>query len=206
MADETPSGTGMSKRILGMPMWLVVVGGAAAVSGIYFLWRKHQSSSTPTSTSTTGSGTTTDTTGNEGLSTDQYESLLALLRDIQENQSNEESPEPPPSGTPTGGKPPIQGGNPPRGPEPPVKISPTPAPKPPTSQKRSVTVGKWPAWNSTLWGIAGKEYGQSNNANVNKIYSANEDVIIGNEIRHGMSRTTAQQRKWLYPGESLVIP
>lgn len=212
MAEPTGAPTsGMNKKVLGMPMWLVILGGTTLVAGAYFLYKKNKANAAANTAGTTAT-TTTPQNGDQGLTdTEEYESLLAQLRDLQEQEGSEPNPTPGPPGPPgppgTPGKPgpPIQGGNPPHGPNPPVK-APPPAPAPKPSQKRTVKVAPYPAWNSTLWGIAGKEYGKSDTANVDKIYNANESQIVGQEVRHGMSQATAQQRKWLYPGEVLTIP
>lgn len=214
MADPTPQ-TAPGKKLFGMPMWVVLSGGTALVVGVYMLWKKKQAASTSTSTTdTSGTSTSsTDTTGSTetGLGTDQYESLLALLRDIQSNQGSDTdtnqtvtAPPPVPSGNPTSGTIPLQGGNPPRNPvATPVKATPSPAK---SATTKTVTVAPSPAWNSTLWGISGHEYGTASQAGVDKIYNANKTLINGQEIRHGMTATQAQQRKWLYPGELLTIP
>jgi hypothetical protein len=200
--------TGMNKKILGMPMWLAVSGGAAILAGVYFWYRKKQSAASSSSNSVTSTnGASTDSSGYQGLDTEEYESLLAQLRDLQEQEGSEPNPVPGPPGPPgppgESGGPPLQGGNPPGGGGPvPVKA---PPPNPP-SQKRTVKVAPFPAWNSTLWGIAGKEYGKSDTANVDKIFNANKSLIEGQEIRHGMTRTQADSKKWLYPGEVLTIP
>lgn len=208
MADEPGTGTGMNKKILGMPMWLAITGGAALVAGVYF-WYRNKKSATAASSTTSTNGTSTSDSGNAGLDTEEYESLLAQLRDIQGEEASEPNPAPGPPGPPgppgKPGPPVLQGGNPPGSGKPPVK-APPPAPAPHPTQKKTVKVAPYPAWNSTLWGIAGKEYGKSDTQNVDKIYTANEPLIVGEEIRHGMSRTQAQQRKWLYPGEVLSIP
>jgi nucleoid-associated protein YgaU len=69
-----------------------------------------------------------------------------------------------------------------------------------------VTTAASPAWNSTLAGIAQKEYGSQSAANINKLWTANQALIEGQEIKHGMTKAVADQRKWLYPGEVLTIP
>lgn len=56
---------------------------------------------------------------------------------------------------------------------------------------RTQTVGAWPAWNSTLWGISEHYYG--NGADYMKIYNANKGTIGSNP-------------SLLHPGEVLTIP
>lgn len=53
--------------------------------------------------------------------------------------------------------------------------TPTPTPAPPPSTARKQVVGKWPAWNSTLWGIAEHYYG--NGQLWPRIYQANQSII-----------------------------
>jgi nucleoid-associated protein YgaU len=65
-------------------------------------------------------------------------------------------------------------------------------------------VAAYPAWNSTLWGIAQKEYGSGSDDT--KIWNANQSLIEGQEIKHGMTKAEADSKKWLYPGEVLTIP
>lgn len=65
-----------------------------------------------------------------------------------------------------------------------------PPPKPPATQRTQV-VAKWPAWNSTLWGIALHYYGNGNEWP--KIYAANKNKIGSDPNR-------------IYAGTVLVIP
>jgi hypothetical protein len=195
---DAPTSGGISRKVMGLPMWAwLAIGGGVAV--IYVLWRRHSTSAkSVTSTPTQQQPLTNDQPS--GLATDQYESILALLRDIQSQEADEPDP--------TKQPPPVHGGNPPSGPGGPVKvpppIPPPPAPTPTPAPKKTVTVGKWPAWNSTLSGIAKQEYGSE--SQYPKIFAANQSLIVGEEIRHGMTQAQAMQKKWLYPGEVLQIP
>ena len=79
--------------------------------------------------------------------------------------------------------PPLESGPPSQAP-PPVKNKP-PAPKPPTPRsplRGHMKVGVWPAWNSTLWGIAKHYYG--NGALWPKIYNANRHIIKNPNVLH----------------------
>jgi LysM domain len=83
--------------------------------------------------------------------------------------------------------PPLEG-NPPTQAPPPTGTKP-PAPPPPKPKPRGnirgyMKVGAWPAWNSTLWGIAKHYYG--NGALWPKIYNANRHIISNpNLLRPG---------------------
>lgn len=75
--------------------------------------------------------------------------------------------------------------------KPPVTVT-HPIPAPVQNQpSRTVTVGAWPAWNSTLWGISEHYYGSG--ADYMKIYNANKGTIGNNP-------------SLLHPGEVLTIP
>lgn len=95
----------------------------------------------------------------------------------------------PPTPTSGGGTGVLQGGNPPIGVTPPKPVH-TPAPTQ-NQPARTVTVGAWPAWNSTLWGISEHYYG--NGADYMKIYNANKATVGNNP-------------SLLHPGEVLTIP
>lgn len=202
--SDATSGGGFSRKVMGLPMWAwpAIAGGAAV---IYILWRRHSKSAAAASTAATATQQQPLTNDQpSGLATDQYESILALLRDIQGQEAQEPTPV-------DVDKPPIQGGKPPVGnPGGPVKVPPpTPAPvptptPPPPQPKKTVTVGRWPAWNSTLFGIAQREYGSG--AQYPKIFNENQSLIVGEELRHGMTQQQALKNKWLYPGEVLQIP
>jgi nucleoid-associated protein YgaU len=115
-----------------------------------------------------------------------------LVQPVSPGNTN---PNPTPVPTPT--PPPLQGGNPPHGPTPPVPAPPSPTPKPPTTPpkptpaptKRTQVVGKWPAWNGSLFGIAQHYYGNGNQWP--KIYAANKSLIGSdpNKIKPGQVLT-----------------
>lgn len=74
----------------------------------------------------------------------------------------------------------------------PSPLRPTPVPTPVQNQpSRTQTVGQWPAWNSTLWGISEHYYGSG--TEYMKIYNANKGTIGNNP-------------SLLHPGEVLTIP
>lgn len=71
--------------------------------------------------------------------------------------------------------------------EAPKPPSASPAPKP---ANRTVTVGKWPSWNGSLFGIAKHFYG--NGEEWPKIFEANKGQIANPNL--------------IYPGQVLVVP
>ena len=79
----SPGGGGVSKKMMGLPLWgwfaLAAAGGIA-----FFVWRQKNAASTTAATTDTSN---TDTAN--GLDQGQYESLLATLRDIQGSLSTE---------------------------------------------------------------------------------------------------------------------
>ena len=99
------------------------------------------------------------------------------------------------------GSPPIPIPNPPPVPNIPGPVTPKPpttqppkppAPKPPPPSRptvRYVTVGVWPAWNSTLSGIAKRYYGRPD---WERIYNANRSKIRNPNL--------------IFPGQRLVVP
>lgn len=95
----------------------------------------------------------------------------------------------PPGPTSTSPAPPTTSPQPPVLYKPPIGVTrPIPVQNQPS---RTVTVGKWPAWNSTLWGISEHYYGAGND--YMKIYNANKGTIGNNP-------------SLLHPGEVLTIP
>lgn len=118
MADPLPTGrperppggagTGLQSKMMGLPVWAWVA--LAAAGGItFFIWRQKKSSADTI--------TPQPVVDSESLvSTEQYESLLALLRDLQGQGAGEEGDTPPttvptppgkePTAHPVGGSPP----------------------------------------------------------------------------------------------------
>jgi LysM repeat protein len=159
------TGSGLTKKMVGLPMWgwiaLAAAGGVVAL-----VWMQNHKSKT------TDSSIQTPVDQNpEGLSTDQYESLLALLRDIQGQPSTPlPTPSPGPAGPPG---PPGPSGQPPKPPR-------TPTP----TKLQTVTVAEYttknPPWNSTLSGIA-KHY----NTSVSNLMRLNPWIKNPNMIHKG---------------------
>jgi hypothetical protein len=154
-------GHGLGRKIGPLPMgaWAVILGGAV---GLWFFWRRSGSKAADTQSadsSAAGSGDTMPTSLvpiNQGLSEDQYKSLLDAIKKLHGPDSDDDDDDKPPTTT-LPGKPP--------GPKPkPPKPKPRPKPtKPPTHHApRYVTTVKWHRghvpWNSTLWGIAEHEH------------------------------------------------
>lgn len=81
------TGSGLNKKIAGQPIWLwTTVGAAGAV--IVWVWLRNRKSTKAGQTDSTTNPQYTPS-GNEGLSTSQYEDLLAQLRDLQGSQSQD---------------------------------------------------------------------------------------------------------------------
>jgi len=189
----------MDEKKAGVPLWIWITGGAGLLAIAYFWYKNKSSSAAAANTTATNATGTTDTSG---LATDQYEVLLSQIRDLQGQESSEPAP-----GSSTGSgvtATPIVGVGPLPVPTSPSPISTTPTPTPTPATANTVTTAAWPAWNSTLWGIAQKQYGDG--SQYPKIFSANQNLIVGQEIAHGLSATDAQTKKYLYPGETLTIP
>lgn len=80
----------LNQKKSGIPLWLWIVGGTVVVAGAYFFIRNRGSKSSTPQPQTN----TVPTDNPAGLSTEQYESLLAQLRDIQSSEQNEPNPTP----------------------------------------------------------------------------------------------------------------
>lgn len=96
--------------------------------------------------------------------------------------------------TPPSPAPPPTPSNPIATPTPPAQnLPPAPVPKPPAAPapQKTVTVCSWPNWCGSLWGIAGKVYGDP--TQWPKIYQANKGLIGSNP-------------NLIHPGQVLVIP
>jgi hypothetical protein len=93
---QTDTSSGFNKKIAGYPAWAwvtVIAGGAV----VLYLWTQHKKNAN----ASTGTDTSQYTpSGNEGLSTEQYEDLLAQLRDIEGAQAGDKDK---PSGGSSGG-------------------------------------------------------------------------------------------------------
>lgn len=184
--DDT-GGTGLSRRMGGLPAWGWIAIAAAAGIGV-ILWLNFRKNQAAASSATTFDANSTDAS----IPTDQYEVLLSQIRDLQGDAS-----QPGPTG-PTG----------PAGPPgPPGPTSPPPVSQPPGHEGpgkhpvvRYYTVQKWPAQGSTLSGIAKIVYGNSNQWP--KIFQAN----ITGKAREDGSPGIISNPNSLQPGWKLVIP
>jgi len=136
----------LTQKMAGLPAWAWMAL-ATAAGAIFFIWR---SKSKATDTSAGTNANSGDTAAAQGLSEQQYESLLALLRDIQGSVSVEPAE-------------PNEPGEPKEPPTPPPAKTPTdPKPVPKSTNHRSVFATAYtkrnPKWSSTLSGIAQHEH------------------------------------------------
>lgn len=206
---EPEGGTGTPrKKVLGLPTWAwPVIIGAGGLVGFY-LWKRRKASaaSTATAANTTATGSSQTNDQPSGLATDQYESILALLRDMQGQESNETEPAEPP---------PIHGGRPPSGPYPPVPVGgtpapppappPTPAPKPPAPTPQPTQKTYTVKSGDTMSAIASKTRFGGGEAGADKLYyyDGNAQVIRTGAQKHGHKTDYVH---WIYPGEVLHLP
>lgn len=100
-ARETrPGGAGgnaMTAKMMGLPTWAWLALAAAGAIAVV-VWRQSRNKAADTSTTDTP-----DNVDAQGLGQEQYESILALLRDIQGNMSTEPGDTTTDPGPPTGG-------------------------------------------------------------------------------------------------------
>lgn len=82
------AGGGLNKKVAGMPLWMWGAVAATLIVGVGLVWRAKNKPKTPTTPTTP-----TADNGATGLSTDQYEALLAQMRDLQSNEAGEEDKE-----------------------------------------------------------------------------------------------------------------
>lgn len=170
-------GGGLSKKMMGLPAWAWVAL-AAAGGAIFFVWRSKGKSADAAATTST---TPVDSTA-QGLDVEQYESILALLRDIQGTVST--IPGEDDSGGDTSTTPPPVTTTPP----PPAKTPTAPKPKPKTTAHKTVTVSKFTTasaargsnWASTLSTIAAHEH-----TTVSKLMKLNPGIKNANLIHPG---------------------
>lgn len=149
--DETPppsragGGSGLSKKIGPLPVWLWAVIAGGGIGLVWFLRQKKSADTSAADESAGGSGEDSPTSLvpiNEGLSETQFQDLLDAIKKMQGPPSQSTQPQPIPPGS-----------------KPPTEHVPTP-PKP--HRPKTVTTVKWTKhntpWNSTLWGIAHHEH------------------------------------------------
>jgi len=80
----------LGKKKSGIPLWVWIVGGTVVLAGGYMLWKNRKSSASSSQQQSSSTPVPTDIPA--GLSTEQYESILAQLRDIQGQEANEPNP------------------------------------------------------------------------------------------------------------------
>lgn len=199
MADNEPMPTKSSKGILGLPMWVWLIIGGSAIGIGWYIYKSRKASATTSTATPTQADTSQTNDQPSGLSTDQYESLLALLRDIQgQNASESEEPEPSP----------IQGGKPPMSPMPPVPVPapppappPSPGPSPPISTGHNIVVRP----GDTMVKLAQQHGFGAGEAGADRLYNyaSNAQVIRTEAQKHGHK---SDYPHWIYPGEVLHVP
>jgi LysM domain len=193
MANPLPPepGSGLKSKVMGLPVWGWVA--VAAAGGIVLLmWLQNRKSKTAAPTDTSGTPAYADLSG---LTTEQYESLLALLRDIQGNTSV-----PAPAGPPGPQGPPGTPGTPGPPGTPAPTPTPTPTPTTPPHTFRYVWVTPYPSQHGTLWGIAQDAYGDGNQWN--RIYQANKAGTTRADGTPGMIVSP----NLVYSGWKLLVP
>lgn len=94
MADDDQN---LGRKKSGVPLWVWIVGGTVVVAGAYFFMRNRNASANAANQQSQSTPVPTDNPA--GLSTEQYESILAQLRDIQSSEANEPNPTQPPPTT-----------------------------------------------------------------------------------------------------------
>jgi len=189
--DEPPphsGGGGISKKVMGAPMWIWAVG-IGGMAGLVYFWRRNKSSADTTSADSSSTGATESSNTslvpiNAGLSEDQTQDILDAIHKIHgppSDDDDDDDDDKPPGGPSTlpapVKKPPIP------------KPKPGPKPKPP----KTVKVVKWTKthtpWNSTLWGIA-----------------THEHVSGGWQALQKLNHISGDPKKALQPGMVIKLP
>jgi len=168
----------------GLPVWgwagLAVAGGVVVLT-----WLRSRKSTVTPSTDTSS----TQLSDAQGLATDQYETLLSLLRDLQGQNSTpigDTTPTPVPDPTPV--------------PVPNPAPTPSPTPTPTGTSYRYVTVTKYPSSHGTLFGIAKDVYGNGNLWP--RLYAANRSGTTRADGTPGMVANPSV----VQPGWRILVP
>jgi len=86
--ETTPKPAPWSAKTLGLPLWAWIPVGAGA-AGLVFIWyRRKQSAAAAASSAASAPTAGSQNTDTSGLATDQYEALLAQIRDLQGSVSD----------------------------------------------------------------------------------------------------------------------
>lgn len=184
-----------------LPVWAWAGLGTVGLAGV-LIYRKKKSmdqaannAATNTTSSSVPGGPSNLTTQAEPMPIQMGDTFVNVAGSTEtENQTTEFEPPGPDTDK---DKPPVHKAPPPKHkiklPKPPSHSLPA-APKPsgtePKQTKRTVTVGHWPAWNGSLFGIAKHFYGNGNLWP--KIWEANKGQIANPNLIH--------------PGQVLVVP
>lgn len=133
-----------------------------------------------------------------GLSVQEF----ALIRLVLQHLGSPPDPLPPPGENPPPTPTPVPS-PPPQAPGPIKLPKPPPTPAPPPHGTKTVTVGHWPSWNASLWGIA-THYGHGTKSGVDSLYSTNKTVIEAAARAHG--HTNSNNGNLIFAGTVLTLP
>lgn len=173
---------------MGVPNYVWLLGIAlVTVVGVVWWRSRHGQSAGGGGISATNPNSPVDAS-TAGLATDQYESLLALLNDLQGRPSI-----PGPAGPAGPAGPPGSPGSTPA-PAPAPAPTPTPTSPGPVSQPTTYSVVS----GDTLSGIASR-FGTT----WQNLYDMNRNIIDNAAHQHGFY---SNEYNWIFPGEQLVVP
>jgi len=166
------------------------VGAVAALAGVVLVLRARSSGSNVAQVGPTTSNAVTPYAGYVDTTAADYSAQLDNLQQqlgdlasllAQQDQSTQ----------PTGGAQPPTSPAPPPTPPPPAPPPAAPAPPPAPAPPKTFTVGHWPDWSGSLWGIA--QHFTGSGTNWPQLYALNRGVIGPNP-------------NLIHPGQVLQLP